>query len=166
MAFFSLHTRVLSLVPNPCASCMYTSSWKSPFKNALLTFICWISHLKASASEMITLMVVGLTICENVSWKSNLSCWWNPLATSMALYLLIELLAFSLNLYIHLQLMACLCGGRVVRTQLSFFSSEFNSVYISMSHSGLANACLIVVGSEFARNTLSLEWLVLAIVSM
>lgn len=63
------------------------------------------------------LIVTGLMTEETVSCKSNLACWWNPLATKCPLYLLIVSSRFSLILKAHLQLIACLFGGRGTRDQ-------------------------------------------------
>src|ERR1044072_1777803 len=118
-----------------------------PLRKALLISICWICHCLDTAKERTVLTVTGFTTGEKVSSKSNPFCWWNPFATSLALNLLTVPSAFSLILNTHLHPIACLLGGNVTKSQVSFFCKASNSCCIASLHFGSDKACLGVVGS-------------------
>lgn len=159
IAFFNLQTREVLVPTNPGSCCINTSSWRSPFKKTLLVYIYWIFHLNVRVKDIMTLMLVGLTTVEKVSWKWNPSCWWKPLATSFSLYLLIEPSGFSLTLKIHLHQIAFLWDGRKVRVQVSFFIRELYSDCIALDHSCCAKSCFVVVGSKCIKKAFSLVFL-------
>lgn len=67
--------------------------------------------------------------------------------------LLIVPSGFSLILQTHLQPISSLFGGRETSVQVPFFMSASYSAVMAVVHSGLAKACLAVVGSTWARSS-------------
>ena len=92
--------------------------------------------------------MTGLITEENVSWQSKPWIWWNPLATNLALNLLIEPSAFSFTLKTHLQPMVCLLGGKGTKSQVLFFKKASYSCCIAVSQSLFAKVCLLGNGIE------------------
>ena len=104
---------------------------------------------------MISLIVIGLTTRENVSWKSKPWTWWKPLATNRALYLLMDPSAFSLIRKTHLHPIVFLLEGKGTKSQVWFFSKAAYSSCMAESQFGLVRACLTPFGSLWAKNN---EW--------
>lgn len=111
-------------------------------------------------------IVAGLTTGEKVSPKSFPCTWWNPLATSLALYLFKVPSGFCFTRKTHLQPMACLCGGSDVKDQVPFFTNASYSVVIASCHFGLARACLTVCGSATVRRILGFSFPVCNLVTI
>lgn len=77
----------------------------------------------------------------------------NPLATSLALNLLIEPSTFSFTLKSHLHPIACLLGGRGTKSRVLFYSKASYSSCIAVDQSEFSRASLTVLGSKWARNS-------------
>lgn len=82
---------------------LYISSNKSPLRKALLTSSCVICQLLMAAIARRVLIATSLATGENISLKSNPSCWVYPLATKRALYLSMLPSDLYFILQIHLQ---------------------------------------------------------------
>ena len=96
-----------------------------PFKNTLSW--CKVQPL-VRASVRIKRIVTGLMTGEKGFVKSKPGSWWNPLATSLALYLLIVPSPFSLILKTHLQPITFLLGGSGTRVQVLLFTKLYINV--------------------------------------
>lgn len=118
------------------------------------------------ASVRMIQIVVGFITGDNVSLKSKSNCWWQPLATSLALYLFTKQSGFSLTLEVYLHPTSFLWGGKVVRVQVWLAKRAWYSTWIALNHSGYESVCLTDWGSTWVRNALDLEWSVLALVSI
>lgn len=124
IGFLNLHTKVELGSTKLGGCCMYTSSWRYPLRKALLMSICCTYDLYVIAKERMILMVVGLTTCDNVSWKSKPCCWMNPLDTRIFLYLLALPYEFSLTLNTYLYPIGFLWGVGVYMVQVPSFRSD------------------------------------------
>lgn len=101
--FWSLHTWEELNVERSRGRFIYTSSFKSPWREALLTSICYKCLPFIATMDNNRLTVVILATGEKVSKYSVSSIWVLSLAISLDLYLSMELLAMYLILWIHLQ---------------------------------------------------------------
>ena len=117
---WSRQTRLWSCTWRPWGRVMYTSSSRSPWRNALLTSSCRRCQLWRAARARSNLTVVSLATGENVSRKSNPSSCVYPLATRRALYRSTVPSALYLILYTHRHPIAVLCGGSGVRVHVWF----------------------------------------------
>lgn len=104
--------------------------------------------------------MIVLTIREKVWVKLKPCLWWNLLATSLALYLLIEPLGFSLTLKTQFHPMDCLLEGRGTKVQYLFLTRASYSSCIAGFHWESTRVCLMVLGSKWASNSLgsNLGW--------
>lgn len=96
-------------------------------------------------------ILIGFTIGENVSLKSNPNTWWKPLVIKQALYLWTEPFRFSLTLKNPFSTHNFPIGGRETRPQLWLFFKALYFSCMAKNHLGSIRTCLIDLGSWWVR---------------
>lgn len=76
---------------------------------------------------------------------------WNPLATSLALYPLMEPFGFCLTLKTHLQPMAYLWDAKGIKDQVSSLNRALYSSVMVVFHTGISRAALALGSSTRCR---------------
>ena len=101
--FFNLHTRSsFPLTSNPYGCCMKISSFKSPWRNAILTSNYSISRSWLVANPKIVLINENFTTGEKISSKSIPFFWPKLFTTNWALYFTRFHFPSFFSLYTHL----------------------------------------------------------------
>ena len=118
----------------PCGWTIYTSSFNTPWRKAFRTSSCLRGQLNWTARDKIILILGGLITRLKVSSKSIPYCWWNPLATSLALYLLMLPSLLCFNLKTHLQPTTFCVGEGGTKTQVPCLVRASNSSSIVVHH--------------------------------
>ncbi len=124
----------LRMSSNKCSSSKYIIPLRNLYRKVVTTFFCQILYLRFILTPNRHFYNRGLTKTAKILIKSINSSCLKPWATYLALYFMMWLLRFFINLKYHRPVMTCRFSGSSVSSQVSLSIKESYSACITSFH--------------------------------